>query len=355
MPAAPEAAAPEAAAPGQQTAAGPGYRAFLWRYDAPVTGIAALSGAIGFGLGDGSLALRETARPDLPAERQPVHEESLLALAAWPGSGGFLSGGLDGAVCLTRPGEAPRRLSARAGKWIERLAVSPDGAFAAYAAGKEVVVLDRAGAETASLRDHPSTVSGIAFNAKGKRLAVSHYGGVSLWWVKSAAQQPKRLSWAGSHVALSWSPDGRFIMTATQDCELHGWRADDFADMRMSGYPNKPKSLSWSHNSKFLASSGAEAAVCWDCSGKGPMGSRPLEINAGTIVTQVAFHPRHAILATGHADGSLMLGRLGDQRSLRLETVGPAAIAALAWSPDGRHLAAGAEDGAAAILDFEPA
>src|SRR6516164_5914437 len=28
--------------------------------------------------------------------------------------------------------------------------------------------------------DHPSTVTGLAFNPKGKRLAVSHYGGVTL-------------------------------------------------------------------------------------------------------------------------------------------------------------------------------
>lgn len=332
---------------------GPGYRAYLWRYDAPVTALAQLPGFIGFGLGDGSLALRGTAAPDMPAERISLHDESLLSLTAHAGLGGFVSGGLDGAVQFFAPGEDPRQLAQRKNKWIEHLAISPDGALVAFAAGREAVLLDAKGAELAGFTDHPSTLTGIAFNNRSKRLAVSHYGGVSLWWVKSAAQKPKRLVWTGSHVAISWSPDGRFIMTATQDCELHGWRTDDFADMRMSGYPNKPRSMSWTHNSKILATSGAEAAVCWDCSGKGPMGSKPLEMNAGTVVTQVAFHPRHGILATGHADGSLVLGRLGDQRSMKLEQVGPAAIAGLSWSADGRYLAAGAEDGAAAILDFQ--
>src|SRR3546814_9095659 len=79
---------------------------------------------------------------------------------------------------------------------------------------------------------HPSTVTGLAFNPKGRRLVASHYGGVSLWWAKAEAQQPKRFSWKGSHVAVTWSGDGRFVITATQESELHGWRLADGADMR---------------------------------------------------------------------------------------------------------------------------
>src|SRR3546814_16060764 len=68
---------------------------------------------------------------------------------------------------------------------------------------------------------------------KGRRLVASHYGGVSLWWAKAEAQQPKRFSWKGSHVAVTWSGDGRFVITATQESELHGWRLAEGADMRM--------------------------------------------------------------------------------------------------------------------------
>ncbi len=48
--------------------------------------------------------------------------------------------------------------------------------------------------------------------------------------------------------------------------------------MRMSGYPAKTRSLSWSHDGKWLATSGAEAAIVWPFESKeGPMGKPPRE------------------------------------------------------------------------------
>ncbi|MGO7917527.1 hypothetical protein ACC702_40105, partial [Rhizobium ruizarguesonis] len=42
--------------------------------------------------------------------------------------------------------------------------------------------------------------------------------------------------------------------------------------MRMTGYPSKVKSLSWSVKGNWLASSGAPAAIVWPFQGKdGPM------------------------------------------------------------------------------------
>ena len=70
---------------------------------------------------------------------------------------------------------------------------------------------------------------------KGRRLAAAHYGGASLWSAKAGSQKPKSLAWAGSHLSLTWSPDGKYIVTATQENDLHGWRVSDGADMRMSG------------------------------------------------------------------------------------------------------------------------
>ena len=100
--------------------------------------------------------------------------------------------------------------------------------------------------------DHANTVGGLAFDPKGRRIAAAHYGGISLWWAKLSTQEPKRLSWSGSHLNLTWSPDGKYIVTAMQENELHGWRVSDSADMRMSGYPTKVKSMSWLPKGRYL-------------------------------------------------------------------------------------------------------
>lgn len=333
-----------------------GFRAFLWQFKAGVVAVAAAeaAGVAGFGLGDGSIALRPFDDPQAPSTRRLiVHgDAALLCLAAGPDGSSFLSGGDDGRLMSTTVAGAGHELATVPRKWIEHVVVADNGSAIAYSAGKRIGLLSGAGRGIAVFEDHPSTVTGIAFNPRGKRLAASHYGGVSLWWAKAEAQQPKRLNWKGSHLTVTWSPDGKFVMTATQENELHGWRLADTADMRMSGYPAKPKSFSWSRDGRWLATSGAEVVVVWDCRGKGPMGSRPEELNRGALVTAVAFHPRHGLVASGHADGQLKLGRIADNSSIDLERVGNSPIAAMGWSRDGRYLLAGGEDGAAGILDF---
>ena len=79
-----------------------------------------------------------------------------------------------------------------------------------------------------------------------------------------------------------------------QENALHGWKLADAKHMRMTGYPAKVKSLSWSAKGKWLASSGAPAAIVWPFQGKdGPMGKAPLELGTrgDTMVTCVACHP----------------------------------------------------------------
>lgn len=340
------------ASPGTQV----GFRAYLWQFKSGVVAVAAadVAGHAGFGLGDGSIALRAFDQPDAETTRRLIAhpDAALLCLAAAPDGNGFISGGDDGRLMLTTVEGDGSELASVPRKWIEHVAVADGGSGIAYAAGKRVGLLDGRGRPVAVFEDHPSTVAGVAFNPKGKRLVAAHYGGVSLWWCKAEAQPSKRLSWKGSHIAVTWSPDGKFVMTATQENELHGWRLADSADMRMSGYPTKPRSLSWSKDGRWLATSGADVVVVWDCKGKGPMGTAPLELSRGALVTAVACHPRHGLIASGHADGQLKMGRINDQSSIDLEKLGPAPVTSLAWSRDGRYLIAGSEDGAAGILDF---
>ena len=99
-----------------------------------------------------------------------------------------------------------------------------------------------------------------------------------------------------------------------QENALHGWRIEDSRNMRMTGYPGKTRSLSWSHDGQWLATSGADAAVVWPFKDKdGPMGKAPRECGVRQArVTQVAFHPKALVVAIGYADGLVLLTRLAD-------------------------------------------
>ena len=137
-----------------------------------------------------------------------------------------------------------------------------------------------------------------------------------------------------------------------QENALHGWRLEDGKDMRMSGYPAKSRSLSWSVKGRFLATSGANAAILWPFHFKdGPMGKSPLQLGArDALVTRVACHPREEIVAIGYADGMVMAVRFGDAEEALLRPAGEGPVSALAWDEAGGRLAFGTEQGSAGIV-----
>jgi WD40 repeat protein len=304
-----------------------------------------------FALGDGMLRLAPRAGGDWRGVE--VHDGAALALAPDVRSG-FISGGDDGRF---------RRIGAEvtdiatfgAMKWVEHVASFADGraALLACAVGKHVHLFDGAGKKLKSL-EHPSSVTGIAFDAKGKRIAASHYNGASLWFVAAKADNARKLEWKGSHTGIVLSPDGACVVTAMQENALHGWRLADDQHMRMSGYPGKTQSLSFTKSGKWLATSGADAVVLWPFFGGGPMGKAPTELAGGDGVTctMVATHPRHEAVAAGFSDGLVVLADIATARILPVCGPGRGVVSALAWSADGGHLAFGTETGFAAIIDF---
>jgi len=284
-----------------------------------------------------------------------AHDGAVLSLAADVTQGGFLTGGDDNLLRRIDAAGGEAETLAKGRRWVEHVASFVDGKtrLLASAAGKQVELRDGAGTLLKTL-DHDSTVSGIAFDAKGKRIATSHYNGASLWFVAAKVDTPRRLAWKGSHIGLAIHPAGEALVTAMQENELHGWRLADGHNMRMSGYPQKTLSLSFSRNGRWLATSGAEGAVLWPFFGGGPMGKAPTELAGvpGSLCTRLVFHPQHEIVAAGFSDGTVLMSDVGTRRVLPVCGPGRGGVSALAFSPDGARLALATEGGAMALLDL---
>lgn len=318
--------------------------------DAFVTAAAFNGGTAALALGDGTVRL---VAADGAEATVAAHDGSALALAAM--ADGFVSVGDDGRVVAIGKDGASHQIFSLKGKWIEHVAVSAASGALAFAGGKEAFVILRPGAEPRRLA-HNSSVMGLAFDPKGKRLATAHYNGVSLWWPGSENPSASVLEWKGSHTGIVWHPGGDFIVTSMQENALHGWRLSDKQHMRMAGYPAKPKSLAFFAKGKWLATSGSESVVCWPFDGKGPMGKSARETGPqGSICTMLAAHPKQDLLASGHADGSLWITRFETDQTANVRPPGGEAVSALSWRDDGLRLAFGCEDGAAGVLNFEPA
>jgi WD40 repeat protein len=314
---------------------------------APVAAAGFLGQIPALALEDGTVLLAK------PAAGQAIaaHPDAAI-LVAVTAAGKFITGGDDGRVVIVSPDGATREIADEKGKWIDALAARTDGAIA-WSCGKNVRARDHTGGIKTFAA--PSSVRGLAFMPKGYRIAIAHYDGASLWFPNAAAP-PDSFKWKGSHLSITVSPDGRFLVTSMQENTLHAWRAADKKDMRMSGYPAKTRSLSWSFDGHWLATSGADAAIIWPFKDKeGPISKAPLECGARQVkVTSVAFHPKSLVVAQGYEDGLLLLCRIPDGAEIlvRAAPEGGRAISALAWDDTGRGLLFGTADGAAGLLDM---
>jgi WD40 repeat protein len=313
---------------------------------AHVTAAAFLGTTPVLALGDGTVVI--VSQPS--NRRVTLHDDSAILVAACAGQK-LITGGGDGRVNAIDAEGNREEIADEKGKWIDSL-VGRDDFSIAWSTGRQVRARDPKGVVKSFTA--PSSVRGLAYAPKGYRLAIAHYNGATLWFPNTAAPI-ETLDWKGAHLDAIFSPDGRFLVTSMQENALHGWRLADKRDMRMSGYPAKTRSLSWSPDGHWLATSGADACVVWPFKDKdGPMNKEPRECGVRQAkVSRVAFHPKAPVLAIGYDDGWILLCRLSDAAEILVrrpaeEEQDP--VSALAWDHDGMRLLFGTTEGKAGIL-----
>jgi WD40 repeat protein len=273
-----------------------------------------------------------------------------VILSSTVGDSTIVTSGDDGKVIETDvSGESRTLATDPKRRWIDHVALGPGGAVA-WSAGKSVFV------QAKELRtfEAPSTAGGLAFLPKGFRLAIAHYNGATLWFPNAPQSKPEQLEWKGSHLGVTVHPDGRFLVTTMQEPMLHGWRLADGKHMRMSGYAARVTSFDWTTGGRFLATSGSNQLILWPFQTKeGPMGKQPKILAPSEHrIDAVACHPKQDIVATGYADGMVLLVRIDDGAEILAKKPGDAPVKALAWSADGSLLAFGTESGEAGIIDL---
>ncbi len=311
--------------------------------DAYVTEIVADGAQAAFALGDGAVTWEDGGRIQ-------AHDGAILAAVGHPSGQGVVTGGDDGRLVWSRPGES-RLLAEVPRRWVDAVAASPISGLIGFAAGREVHVLDAKDPDFRRFFAHEASVAALAFDPKGRRLAAATYGGAALWYARIAEQKPVTLRWAGSHVGLAFSPDGRFLISSMQEAALHGWRLSDARDMRMGGYPAKVRSLAFLGDA-WLATSGANGAVLWPFAGaNGPMGKQAMEIgwDESALVTRVAGDPRGETLVVGLDDGRIWASHMPSERRVTLRAEKGPPISALAAMGKER-VAWGDEEGGAGVL-----
>jgi len=348
-----------------------GYAFDRWAVDAPLTGAAVdRSGRYAaFSGGDGAVRIAALDAPPDALGKPPglrvwrLTRGAVLTLTADCAEAAFLCGTDDGAVFRVHAGEGPQRLAALARAWPDRLAAHSCG-LRAVADGPLVRILDGAGRPNAVLGPHPSTAAGLAFDGAGRRLAVSHYNGVTVWRL-DGPRRTHSLFHRGSHLNVAWRPDGRYAATATQEKTVHAWDLRSGEGASLGHCFNRVKSLGWSADGRRLLASGNDTVSAWSfaegANGDGP-GDSALAVAAPQmlgrfseqLVSLVCPHPALPLTAASYNDGGLELVGLAGRAARRPLAGQPAnPVEAMAWSPGGDRLIGGDRDRQVFVCRFD--
>ncbi|MEE1835052.1 nSTAND1 domain-containing NTPase [Streptomyces sp. SP17KL33] len=217
------------------------------------------------------------------------------------------------------------------------------------------------------LLGHGGAVYLTSFSPDGKYLATASYDrSVRLWDVADPSRAKAlgrpltgHTSWVSSAV---FAPDGRTLASAGDDGTIRMWDVRDPRAPRALGAPLDGHDgtiflIAFSPDGETLASVGEDHTVrLWDVSDPAQVTAlgEPLTGHSAPV-RAVAFGPDGKTLATGGDDNTIRLWDVADPRAPR--AVGPvlkghtSLVHSLAFSPDGRTLASGSSDNTVRLWD----
>lgn len=275
------------------------------------------------------------------------------ALSWQPKSTRFATSGQDGAIALwdaESGGELKRWRPATA--WSDALAFSPGGAWLASSAGKVVSVWNAEGELLQRFEPLPAAVNALGWDRPGRDLAAATHGGMHVFRVEPPRFTRREYRWDATCLTVAFSPNGKVLATGMHDGSVHFWYLATGRDSQMRGYPGKVALTAWSSNSRLLATPAANDVVIWDFGGRGPEGTRPIQLQGHTDrIEALQFQPAGQYLVTGGRDWRVSLWQPGRSEQPLDAQLADSEVTALQWSPDGRHVAVGERSGRLSVYE----
>ncbi|MFE2413461.1 helix-turn-helix domain-containing protein [Kitasatospora sp. NPDC059408] len=291
-----------------------------------------------------------------------THDDVVTSLTFAPGGHLLASAGWDGTARLWQVtgGRALWPLAVLRGhtRFVRSVAFSPDGRTLVTASEDTTVriwdVTDpRAPRVTSILAPDAGEVAGAGFAPGGHLLAVWAQHAAGLWDLTDPGRprQLSRIVENGPDVTMaSFRPDGRTLVTSTGESgSLRFWDISDPRSPRELPSPLRSEPLTdgvFSPDNRSLAAVHGTDKTVWliDISDIG----RPAKVTqlpaAGSFLYALAFSADGRRLAAGAADGRVLLWDVSGAPAPAVLTGPSTPVPAVAFGPDGNTLATGGND-----------
>jgi serine/threonine protein kinase len=166
---------------------------------------------------------------------------------------------------------------------------------------------------------------------------------------------------AGLVLALSWAPDGSYIVSGSSDGTIHVWNAASGHNTFIHRNPFKEYAwacaLAWSPDGTHIASGSDDKTVhVWQVENAGTLTMKQIFTYRGHTnwVNAVAWSPDGRYIASGSDDKTAHVWQVGSavpRNQVGIYHGHTRWVVALAWSPDGRYIASGANDATVHVWD----
>lgn len=292
------------------------------------------------------------------------HSRMAWALAFNADSTLLASGGYDGSVKLWKIEGKERKQEYNAlclktlpghEKWIRSLTFSPDGTLLVTGGDDETIRVWNVQAGTCLhvLRGHTAVIWSVAFSPDGTLLAS---GGddetTRIWDVRAGTCLNLLRGHTGMIMAVAFHPAGKFLASGAEDGLINIWdvrSGETLTTLRL--LTSKAASIAFDTEGSLLASGSFDGTVeVWQLMGEGsPYRLRTLSGHP-IWVSKVAFGP-HGLLASISYGGQVKLWDVKAGRGLGTLQGYSRVICAVSFSPDGRLLVQGDDQGMIRIWD----